>query len=162
MAVFDDGELVGCEPVFGGRNAKFEHTHLRAANPVVCVGVLHYRARDERPMNVTVTGLQARYGRPGQSAQRVVDGVVRQVGIEAGERGRQAAVPDNLAVVGAFHPRRVSGDVRAVLDRPVERPEPLDRGSFDGRFPMHATCAFCWSGSINRVAPWMHAPAMIT
>ena len=55
-------------------------------------------------MNVTVTGLQARYGRPGQSAQRVVEGVVRQVGIEAGERGRQAAVQDNLAVVGAFPP----------------------------------------------------------
>ena len=122
MAVLDDGELVHGEPVVRVRFVEVQHAHLGAANPSVCVGVLHSDAGDDHPMEVAVPGLQRRPGRVGQSVVGVVEGVVGYVGVEAGERGSQAAVQNNLVVVGAFSGRRVGRDVRTVRDGPAERP----------------------------------------
>ena len=120
VLVLDDRELVHREPVVGLRFVEVEYADLVATNPAVSVGVLHRDAGDEHSMEVAVAGLQRRPRRAGHSAHRVVERVVGQVGVEAGERGPQAAVQDNLAVVGAFRDRRVGRDVGAVQDGPAK------------------------------------------
>ena len=92
MAVLDDGELVDRETVVAVRLLEVEHSNLTAADLAVSVSVLHGYASDEHPVEVAVAGLQRRSGRAGESAQRIVEGIVGQVGVDAGERGPQAAV----------------------------------------------------------------------
>ncbi len=132
VLVLDDGELVDGKPVVVVRVVEVERADLVAANTAVCVGVLHVEARDGHPMEVAVASLQRRPGRPGESAQGVVERIVGPVRIELGERGPQAAVQHDLAVVGAFRRRRVGWDVRAVEDGPAERRQPVEGDGFDG------------------------------
>ena len=134
VLVLDDGELVDREPVVAGRVVEVEHANLSAADPALCVEVLHRHPGDEHPVEVAVPGLQRRPGRAGQAAQSVFDRSVGQVRIEPGERGPQPGCQHHLAVIGAFRGRRVRRDVRAVEDRPVERCQPVHRGGLDGRF----------------------------
>ena len=134
MVVLEDGELIDGEPVVRARFVEVQHAHLGAANPTVCVGVLHSDAGDDHAMEVAVPGLQRRPGRAGQSVVGVVEGVVGYLGVEARESGSQAAVQNNLVVAGAFRGRRVGPDGWTVQDGPAERPEPVEGDSFDGRF----------------------------
>ena len=134
MLVLDHGELVDREPVVAVRVVEIEYANLSAADPAFRVDVLHRHARDEHPMEVAVSGLQRRSGRVRQSADGVFERIVGNVGIEPGERGPQAAVQDDLAVVGAFCSRCVGCDVRAVEDGPAERCQPVEGDGFDRRF----------------------------
>ncbi len=132
--VLDDGELVDCEPVVSVRLVEVDHAHLSAANPAVRASMLHRHTGHEHPMEVAVAGLQCRAGRARQSVPGVVERVVGQVWIEAGERGPQPLRQHNLTVVGPLGARHVRGDVRAVGYGPVERRQPVEGDSFDGRF----------------------------
>ena len=68
MFVLDHGELIDREPVVRVRFVEVQHANLSAATPAVRVDVLHGDAGDDHPMEVAVTGLQRRPGRPSQPA----------------------------------------------------------------------------------------------
>ena len=132
VLVLDDGELVDRQPVVPRWFAEVEHAHLSAADTPLRVDVLHRHPGDEHPMEVAVSGLQCRAGRPGQSAQGVFERIVGQVRIEPGQGGSQPGCQNHLAVIGAFRRRCVRRDVGAVEDRPVERRQPVDGDGLHG------------------------------
>ena len=141
VPALDHGELIDCEPVVPVRFVEVDHANLSAANPAVRVDVLHGDAGDKHAMEVAVSGLQRHTGRAGQSAQGVIECVGGQVGIEPAERGPQAQVQHDLAIVRAFGGRHALGDVRTVSDGPTERCQPVEPDGFDGRFRQRFVCS---------------------
>ena len=132
--VLDNSELIDGEPVVGFRVVEVKDVDLTAANPTVGVDVFYRHASDELPVEFAIASFQRRPDWACQLAQCIFERVVGEIGIEPGERGPQAVVECDLAVVRAFRRRSVRPDVRAVGDSPSKRRQPVERHGFDGRF----------------------------
>ena len=104
MPVLDHRELVDREPVVLIRVVEVEHANLSAANAAF-LDILHRHPGDEHPVEVAVAGLQSGSGWLGQLALSVFERIVGKVGIQAHQRGPQAAVQNDLAIVSAFRSR---------------------------------------------------------
>ena len=87
--VLHDGELVDREPVVGLPVVEVDHPGLRAPDRAAPVAVLHRHAVHRHAMKGAVAGHERRPFRTGELAPGVVEGFVRQVRVQPGERGPQ-------------------------------------------------------------------------
>ena len=134
-----DAELAHHQQLVGGRVVKVDEPRAAAARlAALGVAILDLDAVGEQGMEPAVVLDQRRMRRARQDAHDLLDGVVRQIGVEAMQRRAEAAFEHDLGGIAAF--ARVV-DLDAALDDGADRAE-VDRGDvldelFGGRGAGH-------------------------
>ena len=100
VLAFDDRELVDRQPVVVGRIVEVDHPRLVAADGAVRAPVLDRDAVDEHPVDGTVALDERRRVGARQLPVGVLDGLGREVRVQAGERVAEPPLEDDIAVVG--------------------------------------------------------------
>ena len=133
MFALDYSELVDHQPIVVRGAPVVEEGDLRTAHSTPGGPVLDRHAIHEQAVEGTVAGFQRRALGASELAERVVQGLGGQVGVQPVQGVAQLALQNDLGVVGPFRAFRGRGDVGTVGYLPPEAFEPFERGGFDVR-----------------------------
>ena len=134
ILVLGDSELVDRQPMVVGGTVKIDDVCLRAADGAALRPILHRHAIHQHPVEGPVAGFEGRSLRSGQSAERVVQRLGGEIGVEKCDGVAQPPFQNHLAVVGSLSSGRSRRDVRAVGNLPAEAGQPSQGGLFNVGF----------------------------
>jgi hypothetical protein len=129
----DHRELVDRQPVVVVRIIEVDHARLPPRDRPIRPSVLDRHAIDEPPMDGPVALDQQRPVRPNDLAERVVEGLLRQVRVQPNEGLAEAPLQDHIAVgkVAALGAKLAEGDFGAVSESETHGIKPHQGGFLD-------------------------------
>ena len=146
----DDGHLVHHEPVVAGRIVEV-HEACEVTPDATVPAHLYFNALDQPPVELVVVLLERRALRTAHPADHLVDGVGREVGVEAGYSGAQPPLQDHRGPRRPLRCGAVGGEVAARHMVVAQVLQPPDGGGLD--------LGLGEGGSAHRPASWSASSA---